>query len=256
MPNKMTTTVIVVPCYNEAARLEVEAFRRFVALGTKLRFLFVNDGSTDETEAVLQRLCKTEPNYFSLHSLPQNRGKAEAVRQGVLQAMEQGVDLVGYWDADLAAPLDAIPKFLAFFEENPTVEIVLGARVRLLGRHIERQRLRHYLGRAFATVASLALDLAVYDTQCGAKLFRVNPATRRLFDEPFRTNWIFDVELLARFVRQRGATKQPAEEGLYELPLDKWRDIRGSRVKAWDFGKAVMELAVVYWTYLRSGAGG
>jgi glycosyltransferase involved in cell wall biosynthesis len=247
----MAAATIVVPCYNEAARLEVEAFRQFVALGTTLRFLFVNDGSTDETETVLQRLCQSDPKHFSLHTLPQNRGKAEAVREGLLQAIDEGADLVGYWDADLATPLGEIPGFLAFFEANPAVEIVLGSRVRLLGRQIERRPLRHYLGRAFATAASLVLGLAVYDTQCGAKLFRVNAATRRLFEEPFRTNWVFDVELLARFVRQRRVAGLPAETTLYEMPLHQWREVRGSKVKGRDFVKALFGLGMIYWTYLR-----
>lgn len=247
----MTAATIVVPCYNEAGRLEVEAFRQFVALGATLRFLFVNDGSTDATQAVLERLCESDPKHFSLHCLPRNCGKAEAVRQGVLQAIEQEADLVGYWDADLATPLEAIREFLAFFETNPTMDIVLGSRVRLLGRQIERRPLRHYLGRVFATAASLALGLAVYDTQCGAKLFRVNAATRRLFEEPFRTNWIFDVELLARFAGQRRAAGQPAETTLYELPLQQWREVHGSKVRVRDFVKSFFGLGVIYWTYLR-----
>ena len=136
-------------------------------------------------------------------NLPANAGKAEAVRAGVLRALELEPDSAGYWDADLATPLDAIPHFLRVFEERPQIELVMGARVHLLGRHIERNPLRHYLGRVAATLIALTLKLRVYDTQCGAKLFRTTPVMREVFAAPFASSWAFDVEVLARLVRAR-----------------------------------------------------
>src|SRR4029077_432705 len=117
---------------------------------------------------------------------PHNQGKAAAVRQGVNYAMEQGAEYVGFWDADLATPLNAIQQFTAVFAARPDVDLVFGARVNLLGRHVHRKASRHYLGRVFATVVSAALRLPIYDTQCGAKIFRVTPATRVLWADPFQ----------------------------------------------------------------------
>lgn len=245
----MSPCTIVVPCYNEAARLDVAAFERFAADGHPQQFLFVNDGSTDETGAVLQRLSQPDPQRFMVHALPRNQGKAEAVRQGVLRAIDQGCELVGYWDADLATPLEAIPPLCEFLRSRPELAIVVGARVRLLGRQIERRPLRHYLGRVFATAASLTLRLPIYDTQCGAKLFRATPEIRRLFEEPFRSKWIFDVELLARFCHARRAAGLAPETAIYEWPLDQWRDVAGSKVRARDFVTAFVELARIYWSY-------
>ncbi len=247
--------IVVVPCYNEASRLDTSAFRRFVAEGHPQQFLFVNDGSTDDTAGVLEALRHVNPRQFDVHHLPRNRGKAEAVRQGVLHALERHCQWVGFWDADLATPLEAIPQFCELLRDNPRLQVVIGARVRLLGRNIERRFLRHCLGRLFATVASLMLRLPVYDTQCGAKLFRASPETRALFDQPFRTNWIFDVELLARFVRgRRAAGLETAAEGVYEVPLNQWRDVAGSKVKPRDFVTSLFELMQIYGAYLRPGA--
>ncbi len=128
----------------------------------------------------------------------------------------------------------------------------MGSRVKLLGKRIERRPLRHYLGRVFATAVSLALSLHVYNTQCGAKLFRVSASLNELFAEPFRSRWIFDVEIIARLVKNRRGKKLPQpQEVVYEMPLTEWRDIRGSKVKPYDFVKAIIELARIYNHYIR-----
>src|SRR5687768_13536106 len=194
----MSSAIIVIPCYNEAGRLQVQVFQTFTCAGHALRFLFVDDGSTDDTWQVLQALHASDPQRFMIDRLPENAGKAEAVRQGVLRAWAAGAEYIGYWDADLATPLEAIPAFCDRLDARPDLLIVFGARVRLLGQTVARRAVRHYLGRIFATAASLVLGVAVYDTQCGAKLFRASAEVHSLFQRPFVTRWLFDVELLAR----------------------------------------------------------
>jgi dolichyl-phosphate beta-glucosyltransferase len=133
--------------------------------------------------------------------------------------------------------------------------MVLGARVQLMGRRIVRSRLRHYLGRVFATVASETLGLAVYDTQCGAKLFRVGPVVRELFAEPFVGGWIFDVEILARRIAAGRTRVLPAaEDAIYELPLDTWVDVAGSKVSPFDFARAILAIWRIRVAYLQRGA--
>jgi dolichyl-phosphate beta-glucosyltransferase len=128
----------------------------------------------------------------------------------------------------------------------------MGARVQLLGRQIERSVLRHHMGRLAATAIAIALGLRVYDTQCGAKLFRSTPRLRGLLAEPFLTSWVFDVEILARFVRSlRGAPGSPAAERIYELPLRRWTDVPGSKVKPWDFVRSGAELFRIWSAYVR-----
>ncbi len=243
--------VVVVPCYNEAARLDLAAFRDFELRGRRSLFCFVNDGSGDQTLAVLQRLCGERSDLGFVIDLPRNSGKAEAVRQGLLGALGLGAKAVGFWDADLATPLSELARFCDVLEANPEVELVLGSRVRLLGRQIERSASRHYLGRVFATGASLTLGLPVYDTQCGAKLLRVTPRLPALLAEPFLTRWIFDVELIARLGRSAAAGGVPIERRLYELPLLKWTDVPGSKVRPWDFLYSGLELARIWNAYRR-----
>jgi dolichyl-phosphate beta-glucosyltransferase len=129
------------------------------------------------------------------------------------------------------------------------LQMVLGSRVRLLGRRIERRAARHYLGRLFATVVSWMLGLPVYDTQCGAKLFRVSPEMRGVFERPFLSRWIFDVEILARWgqsVRARNAGW-----GILEIPLREWRDVPGSKLRIKDFFRAALGLVEIQRAYSR-----
>jgi glycosyltransferase involved in cell wall biosynthesis len=225
-------TWIVVPCYNEAKRLDRAAFLRFARGNAEVRFLFVDDGSTDATGAVLAKLCAERPEQFELLTLPQNGGKAEAVRQGMVRAFGSSARYAGYWDADLATPLEVIRRFSQVLDDSPWLELVMGSRVQLLGRKIERRPARHYLGRVFATFASLVLGLRVYDTQCGAKLFRGTQAMKQLFEKPFGARWIFDVEILARMLDQRHGQGMPADQVIYEEPLTDWVDVGGSKVRA------------------------
>ena len=248
----MARTIIVIPCYNEEKRLDVARCLQFLNASERVQLLLVNDGSRDDTLGVLERLRHAAPDRIQVLDLHRNGGKAEAVRQGFLEAFKASPDYVGFWDADLATPLEAIPAFEALLNERPQLEMVFGARIRLLGRSIERKAARHYLGRVFATAASMALGLAIYDTQCGAKLFRATPLIQSLFETRFLTNWVFDVEILARFIQaRRSADLPPVETAIYEYPLLQWHDVAGSKIGALDFPKGAIELLIIYRTYVR-----
>lgn len=242
--------MIVVPCYNEELRLRADQFLRFLR-ESQVRFIFVDDGSRDKTLDLLESLRAGQQDRVFVLRSPANQGKAEAVRMGFNFALHQNADYIGYWDADLATPLDAIPQFMAVYAARPDLDMVFGSRVKLLGRHVQRRTGRHYLGRVFATVVSVMLHLPIYDTQCGAKIFRVRPETRGLTGESFRTRWVFDVELLARYIRQQGSADLAAQR-IYEFPLDVWEDIGGSKVKPFDFFVALRDVIRIYWKYIRT----
>ena len=215
--------IVVVPCFNEARRLQPQVFGNFLARSANVTFVFVDDGSTDDTPLVLERLRQQHPRQVCTLRLSENIGKAEAVRRGMSVALRRQPAVVGYWDADLATPLDAIPRFVDVLTARPELELVMGSRVALLGRDIRRSTLRHFTGRVFATAASIVLRLPVYDTQCGAKLFRVSPGLRQLISQPFRSRWIFDVEILARMVFAVAGVQarvQPRPP-IYEYPLER-----------------------------------
>ena len=249
----VASAIIIIPCFNEKHRLDPAAFKDFNDSSHHIAFLFVNDGSTDETLPLLESLHALDPTRFDVLSLSINQGKAEAVRRGFLAAQKSNPDYIGFWDADLATPLGIIPKFIDFAERRPELQMVIGARVKLLGRNIQRQRSRHYLGRVFATAVSAVLDLEIYDTQCGAKLFRMSPSTLALFEESFYSRWIFDVEIIARLIQgTRGENTPQVDRLIYEIPLCEWKDIPGSKVRLIDFIRAAWELYRIHAYYFRN----
>jgi len=247
----MSETIIVIPCYDEAGRLPVQVLSEYVRKCEDVDFILVNDGSRDTTLDVMRELASSAPERFTVLDQQPNQGKAEAVRVGINAAFERGARFVGYFDADLATPLDEISRLAAVLDANERIEMVFGARVQLMGHRIERHSWRHYLGRIFATFASESLSLPIYDTQCGAKLFRAGPATRQLFAEPFLAGWFFDVEIVARRVAlSRSRDLHPAAEVIYELPLMQWVDVPGSKLRASDFVRALFEILRVHRRYL------
>ncbi len=245
------STCLVVPCYNEALRLNPAAFRNFLAEGDRTRILFVDDGSRDQTVGVLNRLCHGFDARTTILRNSENKGKAEAVRTGINHALVHlSPSVVGYWDADLATPLDSVAPLRLVLDEHPTAEMVFGSRIKLLGRHVQRRAVRHYLGRIFATVVSTMLRLPIYDSQCGAKLFRVDQTTEKVFERPFLSRWVFDVEILARYLKIYGGDPKRLEDIIFEYPLETWVDVEGSKVKPIDFVRASVDLLRIWRCYL------
>jgi dolichyl-phosphate beta-glucosyltransferase len=240
---------LVVPCYNEARRFDRDAFRAFALQTRFVHLVFVDDGSSDSTRSLLAELRVGLEDRISVVSYSENKGKAEAVRTGVLHALNcPSCTVFGFWDADLATPLGSVERLARVLEENQRVDLVCGSRVKLCGRNIQRQRVRHYMGRVFATVVSIVLNLAIYDTQCGAKLFRVTDEMRAVFAQPFLSRWIFDVEILARMIA--GTDPKSVEAITFEYPLEEWRDISGSKLRPRDFFLAIYDIARIKRRYL------
>src|SRR5690606_9006245 len=146
--------VIVLPFYNEAERFDTAAFREFAADPKGVRLCLVDDGSTDATPELLRELAEAAPNVIEALSLDRNAGKAAAVTRGITHALAaHHPEWVGYWDGDLATPLNEIEALLARVEEAPHIEFRCGSRWLHMGADIQRHLHRHYTGRVFATFA-------------------------------------------------------------------------------------------------------
>lgn len=234
-------TFIVIPCYNEEKAISSIAYSRFLQNHPDASICFVNDGSTDDTLQVLQTLKQQHPQRIQLLSLLKNVGKAEAVRKGIQYCIQNfNLHYIGYLDADLATTLE---EFM-LIKNNLDNEIVFcfGSRIRKIGSTINRENSRFLIGRVIATFISNILDLKVYDTQCGCKVF-TKEIGQLLFQKEFISKWLFDVELFFRMIRHFG--KETALKKMNEIPLKSWIEKGNSKVKPSYFFKLWLDLYTI-----------
>src|SRR5580700_9982105 len=236
----MTEATVVVPCFNEASRLDRARFLD-LARDPLVRLLFVDDGSRDDTRGMLREMKAAGGGRVDLLGFDENRGKAEAVRRGLLEAIARGAGVVGFLDGDLATPPGEMLRLVRAIDERHA-QVVLGARVGLAGTNIDRKMARHYLGRLFATAASMILRERFYDTQCGAKVLRVTDALREALARPFVSRWAFDVELLGRLLVGSEGAAALAPGDFVEVPLHEWTDVPGSKLNATAFARVGADL--------------
>ena len=232
-------TGIVIPCYNEAQRINLESFNAFASANSLYHICFVNDGSTDKTAEFLAEFCQRNPEQFSLINLDANSGKGEAVRTGLLSLKKRNeFASVGFLDADLATPLEEYDKL------NKTLlsgqyKAVFGSRMKKMGSQIDRSLKRHLIGRFFATVISASINLPFYDTQCGAKVFKPT-FLDGIIEKPFITKWLFDVEILIRLKQKIG--KKGIASFVLEKPLDNWTEMGDSKITKADIIRIPLDL--------------
>jgi len=243
-------TSVVIPCYNEAARIDIEKFLSFARENNNIRLVFVDDGSTDATIDKLFTAMSALPSQVDVLMMKQNGGKAEAVRQGLKFCCERGDKYVAFLDADLATPLDAILDFTSVAERIPEIDVVFGSRCGGMGRRVYRKIYRKIISLVCAFMGRLATGLPIRDTQCGAKLFRNTDQFARSLAEPFEAGWLFDVELFLR-ISEPGKSQKGK---FYEFPVVQWTEIPGSKIKPTDILKSgfkMTELIVKQWKIRR-----
>ena len=245
--NKDFPVWIVVPCYNEEKRLGRRAFAEYLSIHNDVGFCFVNDGSKDGTIEVIRNIRDDFPGQVALLDLGRNYGKAEAVRSGVSHVSQlYSCRYIGFWDADLATPLEEIDNFLKILSSNDELLVASGSRISRMGACIERTPFRYMEGKFFAALSSAVLGLKFRDTQCGAKLFEKEIALR-IFAEPLISRWCFDVELFARIRDLMGHAE--VKRVVYEVPLQKWKEIPGSKMDIKGSMGMILDLGKIFLHY-------
>ena len=218
---------IVIPCYNEFERLAHSDFESFLNQRQNISLLFVNDGSNDETITILKKLNQSKSNRIDIINLKKNEGKAFAVKTGMNFFLEKKkFDKIAFLDADLSTSLEecyALSK-----KVNSKIKFVFGSRIRKIDNNINRLYHRFIIGRILATFISRILNLPIYDSQCGCKIFN-SELIPVAFNDHFLTKWLFDVEIFFRLKNHFGSENLIAFSK--ETPLKSWKDMGGSKIR-------------------------
>ena len=237
----MPVRSIIIPCHNEALRLEPGKFSAFLQQTAGIQLLFVNDGSTDETQQVLEQIREASPDRVAIVQLKKRSGKGEAVRRGMIESpvLFPSVSVTGYMDADLSVSLEEMLRLFELFSTT-SKRFILGSRVKKIGASISRNEWRHFYSRIIATIVGAIIRLDVYDTQCSAKLFR-RDSIETLFSHPFRTKWLFDVEIICRLYKAYG----PLNDNGLEEPLLEWTERKGSKLRWYSLFRVIREVFIL-----------
>jgi len=191
---------IVVPAYNEEKRIRgslVEACSFLNDTGLDYEMIVVDDGSTDSTSEIVQRLASDIPN-LRLVSYEKNRGKGYALRTGVL--VTRG-DSVLVMDADLSTPMEELWKLMPCLAEGQA-DVVIGSRALALSDIIRKQPWwRQGMGKIFNSIVRILVIDGFSDTQCGFKLI-TGKVARELFGRAMVDRFAYDVEILALAARK------------------------------------------------------
>lgn len=231
---------IIVPAYNEAERIPatlVDMDKRLAAVDYSYEILVVNDGSKDNTAAVVKGMAKMVRN-LKLIDLKENVGKGGAVRQGMLLASGH---IRIFTDADNSTSIDQFEKMIPFFKEGAGV--VIGSRA-VAGAVLDPAEpwYRQIPGKIGNLIFQLVLGLwGIWDTQCGFKAY-TDEAAERIFNASTIGGWGFDVETLA-LARLMGYT-------IKEIPVHWVNDTR-SHVSASAYLKVLGETCIIRWRLWR-----
>jgi glycosyltransferase involved in cell wall biosynthesis len=220
MPPKLS---IVVPAFNEAARLE-PSLRKIVEYLREIRdpseLLVIDDGSHDDTAAIAETVTRdAAPVSTRVIRYAENRGKGYAVRLGLLEAQ---ANVVLFSDADLSTPITETSKLIDPIRKGEC-DLSFGSRAldrKLIGVHQPWRREQG--GRVFNLIVRLATGLPFWDTQCGFKAFRMS-VCRPLIEAAQIDRFGFDVELIY--------LAQLAQLRLREIPV-RWDHTAGGPLDA------------------------
>ena len=218
---------IVIPCYNESKRLRNLEYEAFLKLNQKTIFCFVNDGSKDTTLQILKDIQVKNPNKVHVINKKINNGKARAVKVGMNYLYKlKNCDKIAFLDADLSAPLNECFNLAKIVDKK--TKMVFASRIKKLDNVIQRKWYRFFTGRVIATFISRILNLPIYDTQCGCKIFTPEMIPI-VFKKNFISRWLFDVEIFFRIKNHFGETEMI--KICKEVPIKVWADKGNSKIK-------------------------
>lgn len=229
---------MVIPCFNEAVRIDIEKVAQLLKINEAF-IIFVDDGSSDSTHLRLEFEFKNFKN-FEIVRLKKNVGKSNALRVGMLRALELKFIYVGTYDADGAISPSDLLTAMTICSTDSNIQLVSGARILLAGSDVSRNSLRRWAGRIIATIIAMILQTQIYDPQSPCKVYRATFLKDHL-GEDFQTRWFVDTEII---LRSRKTFTAGAK--IVEFPVVSWRDVGGSHLSISQVLCVAIEITKLY----------
>ncbi len=233
--------LVIVPCYNEENRFNIEYFENVTKIQNTF-WVFVDDGSSDQTANLLLEFCNLPNTHFL--KMPKNLGKSEAIRIGMLEGLNlhSHANWVGFLDSDGAFSAYDIQNILGNLvnEVDKEITAIFSSRVKLAGRDIRRRIFRHILGRIIATFFGFIWKSLPYDTQSGFKVFRNSEFLQKSIQNNFSTRWFFDIEVSTRIASNKNGNLM-----IWEEPVSSWVDIAGSKISLREILRLLVEIPYI-----------
>lgn len=192
MPQSDYTLSIVIPAYNESKRIlqTLEKINSFLSANrVTAEVLIVDDGSRDNTRAVVEDFIRGKNNFYLLQNVT-NKGKGISIQNGVMRAQGK---YVLFSDADLSTPIESVLPMMNLMGSYDGV--IASRRLKDSKLVIRQPFYREFSGRVFSILVRLLLLKGFIDTQCGFKLFRAEVA-KHIFSKLTIHRFGFDVEIL------------------------------------------------------------
>ncbi|KNZ40264.1 glycosyltransferase [Acetobacterium bakii] len=191
---------ILFPVLNEERRLEKGILKTLIFLKRNKLFEYqltiIDNGSTDETAAISQRLCEKYPEVHYLRT--PERGVGVAVRTGVA---DNTCEIVGYMDIDLSTKIDHLWDVKEIFENQPQVQIIKGSRLMKDSQVVGRKASREFTSRGLNSLLHIVFKNHFSDALCGFDFFRKETIENLVAASSQDNGWFYCVELLLRAER-------------------------------------------------------
>lgn len=236
----MMRIFLVVPAFNEESRIKIRDWEA-ISFIDNVKVTFVDDGSTDATAKILGTMGKCD-----VISTSKNLGKAAAIKFGIDHIIREysidPYDWLGFLDADSAFEVEEIKRILNMASETRFREYagIWASRVKMLGREIDRNELRHYVSRILITFLSFGMREFPYDSQAGFKLFRAKFFLNSIKTLKIRTRWFVDLEIWTHI-----KLNSDNEVLIWEEPVISWHEVKGSRIRLKHFPTITREVFLV-----------
>ena len=205
---------IIIPYFNELKRFPLDLFIKHAREMSNITFVLVDDGSTDGLTPIIMGLLKIHRlNNVIIIVQEQNLGKATCLHTGFTHSISMHCSEIGFFDADFSTSIEELVKLFDIMNFTDS-DAVIGSRQSTNDNSIESEWHRFLAGKIFAAFVRLYFRINLLDTQCGAKVFKVNKLLLNSLQQPIINPWLYDLQLILPIIYSKGLVT--------EVRLKKW----------------------------------